>query len=211
MLEDEEQLHHPTNGATTAIGFNLPESIIAVLPSDPFEQLDLARKITSIALATRLANLEDEIDDLRRTVADRDDLVANLHTRIESFDSTLGELSSQLTRAQEEKVGRANFSDFNSSRFWPFRELRLFQEALLKENDKLSETIKKLNRDVSKVRSLLCCFRLIPRCTVYSKSTFNKFKSLDLAKGCQNLTHPYNSTQKFQFRLTKTSFRSVLD
>ncbi|XP_028550326.1 uncharacterized protein At4g15545 isoform X2 [Dendrobium catenatum] len=126
MPEDEEQLQHPTNGDDTAIGFNLPESLIAVLPSDPFEQLDLARKITSIALATRLAKLEDEIDGLSRTVSDRDDLIANLRAHIESLDSTLGELSGQLNRTQEEK------------------------ETLLKENATLSDTVKKLNRDVSK-------------------------------------------------------------
>ncbi|XP_020702710.1 uncharacterized protein At4g15545 isoform X1 [Dendrobium catenatum] len=127
MPEDEEQLQHPTNGDDTAIGFNLPESLIAVLPSDPFEQLDLARKITSIALATRLAKLEDEIDGLSRTVSDRDDLIANLRAHIESLDSTLGELSGQLNRTQEEK------------------------ETLLKENATLSDTVKKLNRDVSKL------------------------------------------------------------
>ncbi|KAH0471143.1 hypothetical protein IEQ34_000866 [Dendrobium chrysotoxum] len=127
MPEDEEQLQHPTNGDGTAIGFNLPESLIAVLPSDPFEQLDLARKITSIALATRLAKLEDEIDGLSRTVSDRDDLIAKLRAHIESLDSTLGELSGQLNRTQEEK------------------------ETLLKENATLSDTVKKLNRDVSKL------------------------------------------------------------
>ncbi|KAG2407166.1 uncharacterized protein HKW66_Vig0019880 [Vigna angularis] len=34
--------------------FDLPEEMMQVLPSDPFHQLDVARKITSIALSTRL-------------------------------------------------------------------------------------------------------------------------------------------------------------
>ncbi|KAK8928216.1 hypothetical protein KSP39_PZI017314 [Platanthera zijinensis] len=109
MADGEDQPQQPNNvsASASAIGFNLPEPILAVLPTDPFDQLDVARKITSIALATRLANFEDEIDGLRRAVADRDDIIADLSVQL--------------------------------------------QETLLNENASLSNTVKKLNRDVSKL------------------------------------------------------------
>ena len=37
-----------------------PEEVLEVLPPDPFEQLDVARKITSIALSTCVSSLESE-------------------------------------------------------------------------------------------------------------------------------------------------------
>jgi len=45
--------------------FRLPAELVAVLPSDPFAQLDVARKITSIALSSRLGHLEAEAARLR--------------------------------------------------------------------------------------------------------------------------------------------------
>ncbi|KAJ3676338.1 hypothetical protein LUZ60_003750 [Juncus effusus] len=107
--------------------FGLPESVLAVLPSDPFEQLDVARKITSIALATRVARLEAESEQLRAELAEKDDVVAELRAQLETLDGSLSDMSSQLARAEEEK------------------------ENLLSENEALSNTVKKLNRDVSKL------------------------------------------------------------
>ncbi|KOM33571.1 hypothetical protein LR48_Vigan01g312700 [Vigna angularis] len=85
--------------------FDLPEEMMQVLPSDPFHQLDVARKITSIALSTRVNSLESELSTLRTQIADKDNLIADLQ----------------------------------------------LQESLLKENASLSNTVKKLNRDVSKL------------------------------------------------------------
>ncbi|KAF3336956.1 hypothetical protein FCM35_KLT19542 [Carex littledalei] len=108
------------------LDFGLPESVLEVLPSDPFEQLDVARKITSIALATRVARLESEAAWLRATLAEKDDLVAELRVQLETLDASLSDMSSQLARVEEEK------------------------ENLVNENVSLSNTVKKLNRDVSK-------------------------------------------------------------
>lgn len=58
--------------------FGLPDEVVGVLPSDPFEQLDVARKITSIALATRVSKLEFESSMLRRKLAEKEDLVDDL-------------------------------------------------------------------------------------------------------------------------------------
>ncbi|KAJ9700155.1 hypothetical protein PVL29_005806 [Vitis rotundifolia] len=109
--------------------FDLPEEVLEVLPSDPFEQLDVARKITSIALSARVSALESEASALRSKLAEKDDLVDDLHAQIESLDHALSDAADKLFLAEQEK------------------------ENLLKENASLSNTVKKLNRDVSKLES----------------------------------------------------------
>ncbi|KAK9084066.1 hypothetical protein Scep_030537 [Stephania cephalantha] len=109
--------------------FDLPEEVEAVLPSDPFEQLDIARKITSIALATRVSKLESESSRLRSTLHERDDLIADLQSQIESLHASLAQSTDRLAQADSLK------------------------ERLLLENASLSNTVKKLNRDVSKLEA----------------------------------------------------------
>eukprot|EP00268_Persea_americana_P062679 TRINITY_DN8054_c0_g1_i1.p1 TRINITY_DN8054_c0_g1~~TRINITY_DN8054_c0_g1_i1.p1 ORF type:complete len:360 (+),score=60.13 TRINITY_DN8054_c0_g1_i1:269-1348(+) len=109
--------------------FGLPDPLLSVLPTDPFEQLDVARKITSIALATRVSKLESETSRLRQKVAEKDDFIAELEAQIESVDASLSETSDELARAVEQK------------------------ESLLRENASLSNTVKKLSRDVSKLET----------------------------------------------------------
>ncbi|KAJ9182004.1 hypothetical protein P3X46_006042 [Hevea brasiliensis] len=107
--------------------FDLPEEVLRVLPSDPFEQLDVARKITSIAIATRVSSLESESSALRAQLAEKDDLIADLQSQIRSFDISLSDAADKLALSGLEK------------------------ENLLKENASLSNTVKKLQRDVSKL------------------------------------------------------------
>ncbi|KAF5208463.1 Ph-response transcription factor [Thalictrum thalictroides] len=107
--------------------FDLPEEVLSILPSDPFEQLDIARKITSIALATRVSKLESESSFLRSKLDEKEDQLAELQSQIESLDASLSQTSDKLAQAHEEK------------------------ERLLKENASLSATVRKLNRDVSKL------------------------------------------------------------
>ncbi|XP_047175593.1 uncharacterized protein At4g15545-like isoform X1 [Vigna umbellata] len=107
--------------------FDLPEEMMQVLPSDPFQQLDVARKITSIALSTRVNSLESELSTLRTQIADKDNLIADLQSQIDSLDASLSETADKLLLAEQDK------------------------ESLLKENASLSNTVKKLNRDVSKL------------------------------------------------------------
>ncbi|KAL1320140.1 hypothetical protein AAHE18_14G033700 [Arachis hypogaea] len=94
----------------------LPEELVRVLPLDPFEQLDLARKITSIALSTRIHALQSESSNLRAELAERDTLIAELQSQVDS-----------LAHAEQDK------------------------ERLVKENASLSNTVRKLSRDVSKL------------------------------------------------------------
>lgn len=86
--------------------FDIPDELLEVLPSDPFEQLDVARKITSIALSTRVDALESEVSELRHQLADRDDIISGLESQLESFDASLNEASEKLAVAQQEKVRR---------------------------------------------------------------------------------------------------------
>ncbi|XP_042491417.1 uncharacterized protein At4g15545 [Macadamia integrifolia] len=109
--------------------FDIPEDILSVLPSDPFDQLDVARKITSIALSTRISNLESECSRLRSYLDQKDDLISDLQAQVHSLDASLSETADRLALADQEK------------------------ENLLKENASLSSTVKKLNRDVSKLES----------------------------------------------------------
>ncbi|KAG8370104.1 hypothetical protein BUALT_Bualt14G0082800 [Buddleja alternifolia] len=109
--------------------FDLPEELLEILPSDPFEQLDVARKITSIALSTRVEYLESELSELRQHLTDRDSIISGLESQLESLDASLGEASDKLAAVQQEK------------------------ESLTKENAQLSTTVKKLNRDVAKLEA----------------------------------------------------------
>ncbi|KAK7348181.1 hypothetical protein VNO80_22731 [Phaseolus coccineus] len=110
-----------------SVNFDLPEEMMQVLPSDPFHQLDVARKITSIALSTRVNALESELSTLRTQIADKDNLIADLQSQLDSLDASLSETADKLLLAEQDK------------------------ESLLKENGSLSNTVKKLNRDVSKL------------------------------------------------------------
>lgn len=115
------------SSAAAAATFDLPEEVLEVLPADPFEQLDVARKITSIALSTRVSALEAESSDLRAGLAEKDDLIAYLQSRVESLDASLGDALDKLSRSELDK------------------------ENLVKENELLAGTVKKLSRDVSKL------------------------------------------------------------
>lgn len=84
--------------------FDLPEEVLEVLPSDPFEQLDVARKITSIALSTRVSSLESETSVLRHNLTEKDATIADLNSRIDALDSSLSDTSDKLAQAEHEKV-----------------------------------------------------------------------------------------------------------
>ncbi|CDO98949.1 unnamed protein product [Coffea canephora] len=96
--------------------FDLPEEVLEVLPPDPFEQLDVARKITSIALSTRVSSLESEASVLRHKLTEKDAIIADLQSQLQSLDAALSDASDKLTLADREK------------------------EKLLKENETLSNT-----------------------------------------------------------------------
>lgn len=106
---------------------NLPEELLQALPSDPFEQLDVARRITSIALSTRVNALQSESSALRAELAEKERVIGELQSQVEPLDAALSETAEKLARAEEDK------------------------ERLVKENASLSNTVRKLSRDVSKL------------------------------------------------------------
>ncbi|WVY94371.1 hypothetical protein V8G54_033459 [Vigna mungo] len=114
---------------SSASSVDLPEELLQLLPSDPYEQLDVARKITSVALSTRVNALQSESSTLRAELADRERLIAELQVQVDSFDAALSEAADKLARADRDK------------------------ESLVKENAFLSNSVRKLTRDVSKLES----------------------------------------------------------
>ncbi|GAV63365.1 hypothetical protein CFOL_v3_06883 [Cephalotus follicularis] len=107
--------------------FDLPDEVLEVLPSDPFEQLDVARKITSIALSTRVSALESESSILRASLDEKENLISQLQAQIESLVAALSDSSDKLAQALSDK------------------------ESLVTDNAALSNTVKKLQKDVSKL------------------------------------------------------------
>lgn len=109
--------------------FDLPQEVLEILPSDPFQQLDIARKITSIALSTRVSALESDSSDLRQLIADRDAVIVDLNSQFDFLDASVSQNLQKLSIADHEK------------------------EDLLRENVMLLETVDKLKRDVVKLES----------------------------------------------------------
>lgn len=89
--------------------FHLPDEILSVIPTDPFDQLDLARKITSMAIASRVSQLEAETGSLRTNIADKDQMIAELQDRLSELDRLFQESESRLRLALEENVGLLKF------------------------------------------------------------------------------------------------------
>ncbi|KAG8499642.1 hypothetical protein CXB51_006114 [Gossypium anomalum] len=118
-------LAEEADGSTST--FDLPDEILRVLPCDPFQQLDVARKLISIALSTRISLLEAEASSLQLKLAEKDQQIADLYAQIDALDASLSQTSDKLAKADEEK------------------------ESLLKDNASLTSTVKKLQRDVSKL------------------------------------------------------------
>nr|GFA03025.1 putative WAT1-related protein [Tanacetum cinerariifolium] len=108
---------------------NVPKQVLVVLPCDSFEQIDIARKITSIALSTRVSSLESESSILQQHIAARDDVIVDFELKLHSLDFSLSQDLHNLSLADHQK------------------------ENLLKENAWLLETINKLKRDVAKLET----------------------------------------------------------
>ncbi|KAF7044518.1 hypothetical protein CFC21_053734 [Triticum aestivum] len=103
--------------------FALPDGVLAVLPRDPYEQLDLARRITALAVAGRVTGLE------REGAAERDRENAELRDRVALLDRALQETNARL------------------------QARTILQIQLSKERDSLAQTSKKQARDLHKLES----------------------------------------------------------
>ncbi|KAG9439476.1 hypothetical protein H6P81_019641 [Aristolochia fimbriata] len=112
-----------------AADFHLPDEILSVIPTDPYDQLDLARKITSMAIASRVSKLESETGRLRQKIVEKDRVIFDLQEKLGEMDQMFRDIDARL---------RATFDD---------------NVKLLSERDALTATVKKLNRDLAKLET----------------------------------------------------------
>lgn len=84
--------------------FNLPDEILSVIPTDPYDQLDLARKITSMAIASRVSNLENDTGRLRQSLSEKDKVIVQLREKVAELEDACQDVQVQLRIATEENV-----------------------------------------------------------------------------------------------------------
>jgi Mg2+ and Co2+ transporter CorA len=112
----------------------LPQDLLSVLPSDPYEQLDVARRITAMAVTARVAKLESETGKLRLKLAEKEHVIHDLQERVGDAESSLQETTARLSHALDEQAKLAN------------------------EKDMLAGQVKKLMRDVAKVIDIMMTY-----------------------------------------------------
>ncbi|XP_078175828.1 interactor of constitutive active ROPs protein [Carex rostrata] len=118
------------SGAASPSEHRISEEVMAVLPSDPYEQLDLARRITSLAIASRVSRLESETRILKKNLSEKDSLLSELQEQILQINHAREEAEARLRIALEENV------------------------KLTTERDTLAHTSNKLSRDLTKLETL---------------------------------------------------------
>lgn len=84
--------------------FNLADEILAVIPTDPYDQLDLARKITSMAIASRVSKLESEVGRLRQMMYEKDRVTFDLEEKVSQLERAYQESEAQLKAVVDENV-----------------------------------------------------------------------------------------------------------
>lgn len=109
--------------------FNLPDEILSVIPTDPYDQLDLARKITSMAIASRVSNLETETGRLRQSLNDKDRVIVQLEEKVAVLGDACQDAQVQLRIVTEDNM------------------------KLSRERDSFAMTAKKLSRDLAKLET----------------------------------------------------------
>ncbi|GJV41154.1 angiomotin [Tanacetum coccineum] len=109
--------------------FNLPDEILSVLPTDPYDQLDLARKITSMALASRVSKLEGETSKLRNKLNEKDRVILELEAKVNEAEEMCRSVQLRLQITVEDNV------------------------KLVEERDSLALACKKLGRDLAKLET----------------------------------------------------------
>lgn len=84
--------------------FELSQEVLAALPSDPYEQLDVARRITAMAVATRMSKLEQETGKLRQKLTEKEHVIHGLQERVAEAEATLEETNARFSQSMEEQV-----------------------------------------------------------------------------------------------------------
>ncbi|XP_078437462.1 uncharacterized protein At4g15545-like [Wolffia australiana] len=109
--------------------FCISKEILDVIPTDPHDLLDLARKITSMAIASRVKHLDEEVHRLHESVVEKDGLIDELRLRLVHMDKLFQETEARLKTSLEENI------------------------KLSKERDSLVMSTKKLSRELSKLEA----------------------------------------------------------
>lgn len=118
-----------TQSSGTGPDFHLPDELLSVIPIDPYDQLDLARKITSMAIASRVSKLESEVERLRQKLYEKDRLILELEEKGSHLEQAFHEVDMRLKIARDDNT------------------------KLSKERDSLAMTTKKLGRDLAKLET----------------------------------------------------------
>lgn len=92
--------------------FHLPDEVLAVIPTDPYDQLDLARKITSMAIASRVSKLETETGTMRQMLYEKDRLICELEERLSHVQKLYQEADSNLKDFIDDNVSLLNFVNY---------------------------------------------------------------------------------------------------
>ena len=75
-----------------------------MIPTDPYDQLDLARKITSMAIASRVSKLESEVIRLRQMMYEKDRVAFDLEEKVSQLERAYQESESRLKTVIDENV-----------------------------------------------------------------------------------------------------------
>ncbi|CAD6259624.1 unnamed protein product [Miscanthus lutarioriparius] len=135
--------------AAPGVDFHLPDEILAVIPTNPYEQLDVARKITSMAIASRVSRLEADAARLRRDLADRDRAEAELRARLADSDARLAAALDENAKLAKERDSLAATTKRLARNL---AKLEAFKKQLMKSLSEdnllqLSETSQDHNRE----------------------------------------------------------------
>lgn len=84
--------------------FNLPDDILSVIPADPYDQLDLARKITSMAIASRVSKLETDAGRLQQKLQEKDRRIVELEDKVSDLETAYEEAELRLKITREDNV-----------------------------------------------------------------------------------------------------------
>ncbi|EEF48796.1 uncharacterized protein At4g15545 [Ricinus communis] len=109
--------------------FHLPDEILAVIPTDPYDQLDLARKITSMAIASRVSKLEAETGRMKQKMYEKDRVIYELEEKVSHLQRAYQEAESRLKITLDDNMKLAN------------------------ERDSFAMSVKKLTRDLAKLET----------------------------------------------------------
>jgi len=82
----------------------LSKKVLTVLPSDPYQQLEVARQITNLAVASKMSELESGAMKLQQTLVEKDQMISTLQDHVANIQTTLLETSAKLTLALNEQV-----------------------------------------------------------------------------------------------------------